>query len=537
MPNPRSARPHAALLLAAVVASVALVAATLSTPAQAATHTARVGVSHANKAKHAKHADRHWTRAHRAQHALFRAQKAFSTATPAAKRPDATSALSRLWLLKDALSPSDRHAANQLYKRPTYGNQKSGGCPPKRCSGVGATLGDDNVLMHYDPAELAYDPNIAFAQVQYVANTYASSGYRRPLPDKGKGGDNRVDIYIAQLDPGLYGYCTTDQKRPSKPGHFDVWAYCVLDADYAGFPRTPIENFQVTIAHEYYHATQFAYDIADDPWFQEATAAWAEDELYPTINDNYQYLADSPITHPGKAMDTFKNGAVFHYGVWNFFRYLTEHYPAKVGALPGLLLHMWQYADSSHGPRKDLYSVQAIEKALRKDAHTHLDDQFTNYSAATGFPALTFAEGAAPPFGLGYPSKSLSGVATLAAGAKKKFKAKLDHLTSSTFQLLPGGGTGQLKLDLKMARKSFGSRAIVAIYSTNGALAFQNIKIKGKGKGKATVLFDGSVALVEVTLVNASTKYKNCFRRSTPYSCSGKPLHDNQKATLKAKAA
>ncbi len=266
-------------------------------------------------------------------------------------------------------------------------------------------IGDANILMHYDPAELGYDINVAFSQMAYVADTYAGSGYRRPKPDGTKGGDSRVDIYIEQLEPGLYGYCTTDQKKLTKPGHYDVWAYCVLDADYAGFPRTPIENFQVTAAHEYYHATQFAYDIADDGWFLEATATWAEDELYTTINDNYQYLKDSPITHPGKPMDKF--GGVFHYGVWNFFRYLTEHYPAKTGALPGILLQMWKNADSSKGPRKDMYSTQAINKALKKAGHTSMAEQFANYSAATRVPALTFGEGAA----LGYPVKPLDGQA------------------------------------------------------------------------------------------------------------------------------
>ena len=176
-------------------------------------------------------------------------------------------------------------------------------------------------------------------------------------------------------------------------------------------PRAPrIENFQVTAAHEYYHATQFAYDIADDGWFLEATATWAEDELYTTINDNYQYLKDSPITHPGKPIDKF--GGVFHYGVWNFFRYLTEHYPAKTGALPGLLLQMWKNADSSRGPRKDMYSTQAINKALKKAGHTSMAEQFANYSAATRVPALTFSEGAA----LGYPVKPLGGQ----AGARRR---------------------------------------------------------------------------------------------------------------------
>ena len=368
MPNPRRARRIPALLLAVVVTSVvALVATTLSTPAAAATHSSRAGVTHTKK--QAKKANVYWSRAVRAKHALARATKALAPETPAAERPDATLALRNLFLLKDALSPADRAAAEKLAQRPSKP----------------AVIGDANILMHYDPAELGYDINAAFAQMAAVANTYAGSGYRRPKPDGTKGGDSRIDIYIAQLEPGLYGYCTTDQRKLTKPGHYDVWAYCVLDADYAGFPRTPIENFEVTAAHEYYHATQFAYDIADDGWFLEATATWAEDEVYTTINDNYQYLKDSPITHPGKPIDKF--GGVFHYGVWNFFRYLSEHYPTKTGALPGLLLQMWKNADSSKGPRKDMYSTQAINKALKKAGHTSMAEQFANYSAATRIPS------------------------------------------------------------------------------------------------------------------------------------------------------
>ena len=510
MPNPDRARRTPALLLAAAAACVvALVATTLSTPAVASTSSSRVGVTHSKKS------DAHWSRAHRAKHALARATKALAADTPAAERPDATLALRNLWLLKDALSPADRAAAAKLSQRPSKP----------------AVIGDANILMHYDPAELGYDINQAFANMQYVADTYANSGYRRPKADGSKGGDSRVDIYIDQLEPGLYGYCTTDQKKLTKAGHYDVWAYCVLDADYAGFPtHTPLENFSVTAAHEYYHATQFAYDIADDGWFLEATATWAEDELFTTINDNLQYLKDSPITHPGKPMDKF--GGVFHYGVWNFFRYLTEHYPAKTGALPGLLLDMWKNADSSKGPRKDMYSTQAINKALKKDGHTSLAEQFANYSAATRAPAVTFSEGAA----LAYPSKVLGGEAAVNPGKRKTFRTKLDHLTSATYRFVPGAGTSKLKVRLKMAPKNAGSRAVVALYTTGG-LQFLNVKVNAHGAGKKTVPFGGAVVAVEVTLVNSSIRYRDCYRRDTRYSCSGLPTDNNEKARVQVKAS
>ena len=128
---------------------------------------------------------------------------------------------------------------------------------------------------------------------------------------------------------------------------------------------------------------------------------------------------------------------------------------------------MWKNADSSKGPRKDMYSTQAINKALKKAGHTSMAEQFANYSAATRVPALTFSEGAA----LGYPAKPLGGQAALNAGKRKTFKTKLDHLTSGTFQFVPGGGTSKLKLRLKMAPKSAGSRAVVAIYASAGGVS------------------------------------------------------------------
>ena len=49
-------------------------------------------------------------------------------------------------------------------------------------------------------------------------------------------------------------------------------------------------------------------------------------------------------------------------------------------------------------------------------------------------------------------------------------------------------------------------------------------------------LFDGTVAAVEVTLVNASIRYRDCYRKSTRYACSGVPVDDNEKARVQAKA-
>jgi hypothetical protein len=500
------------VLLLAVLASVtALLATMLSQPTLASAEpSGRVAAPHAKKAA------THHSREFRARLALARAEKALSPATPADERPDATMALRDLWLVKDALSPADRAVADKLATRPSKP----------------ATIGNEHILLHYDPAELGtgYTAEQALAALTYVADTYANSGYRRPKSDGTKGGDARIDIYLDSLEPNLYGLCNTDQKR-TKRGHYDVWSYCVLDNDYYGFPEhTPLENLEVTAAHEYFHATQFAYDYYEDRWFLESTATWAEDEVYDDVNDNVNYLRDSPINHPGRPLD--KNDGFFYYGVWNFFRYLTEHYPAETGSMPTLMLKMWEYADSSKGPKKDLYSTQAINKALKKVGHTSLAEQFANYSAATRYTRATFEEGVSA----NYPSKPLAAAVALGPKKKKTFKAKLDHLTSTTFQFVPSGTT-KLKLHFAMAPKSRGSRAVVTIVGTDGSLTFQKVKVNGHGKAQKKFDFNSAtVAAIEVTLVNDSTHYRDCYRQQTRYSCFGRPADDNLLSRVQGKA-
>ena len=134
MPNPRRARRTPALLLAAVAASVCALRGHDAEHAGPGLEPAagRVAATHTKVAK--KH-----DRVFRARHALARAQKALSPNTPAGERPDATLALRNLWLLKDSLSPADRAVADKLAARPSKP----------------AVVGNANILIHYDPAELS----------------------------------------------------------------------------------------------------------------------------------------------------------------------------------------------------------------------------------------------------------------------------------------------------------------------------------------------------------------------------------------------
>ena len=191
-----------------------------------------------------------------------------------------------------------------------------------------------------------------------VHETYVGAGYRPPKPDGIRGGDARTDIYLADIgQDGLYGYCTSDEPDSNR---WDRWAYCVLDNDYDPdeFPtNTPLENMRVTAAHEYMHAVQYAYDAFEDGWFMEATATWAEDELFDNVDDNVQYLPSGPLGKPRVPLDL--STTPHWYGDWIFFRYLTERFPTEVGGMPSLVRDMWQRADAIPGAG-DEYSLQAV---------------------------------------------------------------------------------------------------------------------------------------------------------------------------------
>ena len=46
----------------------------------------------------------------------------------------------------------------------------------------------------------------------------------------------------------------------------------------------------MTIAHEFNHVLQFTYDVLQDPWMDESTATWMENEVFPNVDDYFNYV-------------------------------------------------------------------------------------------------------------------------------------------------------------------------------------------------------------------------------------------------------
>jgi hypothetical protein len=449
----------------------------------------------------------------RAEAVLEEAESLFDgRPTPLAPGRDATMVLRDLMLARDSLTGEARLQADRLLARPTA---EESACSATACFHW-TTSGPDQVAPGY--------VDEVMEAVSHVQATYVAAGYRAVKPDGTKGGNSLPDIYLANIGPdGLYGYCTSDEQVPGE-GPYDAWAYCVLDNDYAvsEFPtNTPLENMQVTAAHEYFHAVQYGYDAFEDAWFMEATATWAEDELYDDVDDNLNYFGTGPLAKPAVSLDTFSDGG-YQYGAWIFFRYLTEQLPDEVGGMPSLIRDLWVKADGSAGG-PDQYSMQALAGVL-KVRGTSLPSMFAAFADANRRPATIYSEGAAN----GYPTAPLGKFARRLGW----YVTSLDHMSTSTIRFEPTTGPKNVKVSLDLPPKAAGSAGIVSVYHADGQVDTSTFALNRKGNGSHTYPFDpASVRAVEITMVNASTKY-DCWSDGR-FSCQGTPRFDNTIARVK----
>ena len=476
-----------------------------------------------------------------ARYALERATSLFHLGVVRARygeveRPDpraATLVLRDLRLRLDELSPAEKTRARRLLARPTDGAADPDGhgysvaeappvcLPDLFCIHYVATTVDAPPPGDANPADGIPDwvATAAAAVLQVWGKEIDALGYRPPLSDASSpnnGGDERLDVYLANLgDEKLYGYCTSDDPSPS----FDVSAYCVIDNDFleAIFAaHTPTENTQVTVAHEFFHAVQFAYDIGEDAWMMESTAAWIEDEVYDSINDNRQFLASSPLSHSFIPLDWGTDG--FEYGSWIYFRRLSERFGV------GIVRSIWDWADASSGGPDD-FSLTAIAHAL-SSAGTSFRLAFNDFARANRRARSAYQEGAAYP-----PRPPARKTWTLRGSARKRSGSfTLFQLAAETIVFKPARGIGRrakLELTLNLPSLSRGSEAAVLSFRPSGALiSSRRLVLNGSGDRRLKVAFGrGRVGRVELVLMNASTRY-SCWLGVPGATCQGVPLDD-----------
>lgn len=163
-------------------------------------------------------------------------------------------------------------------------------------------------------------------------------GWREPPSDGVAGGDGRYDVYTESMS--YYGYCSREGAGPEPWA--DYASYVSVHNNFYNFPPNddpdgnPAGAAKVTLAHEFNHACQYAYDAFDEFFFYELSATYMEDEVFDVVNDNYNYLGSfftTPYTslkdESYHAYSTFIFGIFLHqvFGpsimpeIWDYMRY------------------------------------------------------------------------------------------------------------------------------------------------------------------------------------------------------------------------
>lgn len=437
---------------------------------------------------------------------------AAGTSSAGAPNRDATLILRNLARLMPRLHGSERRRAERIFARPDEKND-----PQDDYFGAEATaspLCTDHFCVHWSaagkhaPQAADSQPNgfpdyveaVLSAATQSYAVENTNLGWAEAKPDgargarNGRGGAGQVDIYLADLGKSLFGYATTDRGHSSRsePG------YLVLDNDYSGFGRAPVELMQVTMAHEYNHVLQFNYDGFQDTWMFESTATWVEEMVYPAINDYLRFttpfskLPFVPMAEPESA-----GAKIYGSGLWNHWL------SATLG--PATIRTAWEVGPAVK-PRD--FAVAAYDRAIALAGGGSFSRQFAAFAALT---AEINANTVLPDAGL-YKDVRRSGKLT-----RKTKKLTLNHTAYRLYKVNPAGSA---KLTARIKRKT---RAAIALVGRSGTAAGGTTTIASeylpKG-GRATVRLPASAGAggydrVTAVLINADGRVRGSSRYYT----------------------
>jgi hypothetical protein len=474
-----------------------------------------------------------------AQHALYRAlalfrpaqvERRFGRVAPAGRR-DATHVLLRLSRNLNRLDGAEHRLAERLLARPTdrrdpvirYGVPARYRCNRVVCVFWVRTTRNAPPLRDRRPRNGIPDQvDLTLATFTKVFRTEVGLyGFSRPLSDsrvRSHGPNGKPDIYLADLGSrGIYGFCRPDRRTRTSPGH------CVVDDDFSARQfvggASGKAALQVTAAHEFLHEIQFGYDAWDDFWFFESTATWMEDEVYPLVNDNLQYLPVSPVSATGFWLpldidepDFSKPESGNKYGTWILWRYLSERLGREV------VRDAWNLA------RGAPYGIHGLEAMLATRGQGWAD-VFHQFAIANYFFSTSYAEGAlyATVAGVGpqaeVPTTSSSTI-------------PMPHLSNDYYLFPTGGGGPTMTLTVTMSGPETNPRASAVVIRTTG----NDAPIPLTSSTPTPIPIDVSVTGVLVVLSNGSTRFTGCDTDLVPpfFSCFGTPVDDTVSFTLSA---
>lgn len=311
--------------------------------------------------------------------------------------------------------------------------------------------------------------------------------------DGALGGDGRLDVYLKDLfTQGFYGYVATDAGQPNDSSQF---SYMVMDKDFSRFATPAMDDLdpmRVTAAHEYNHVLQNGYDAFEDSWMFEATATWAEEKVYPAVNDYIQYLSDW-VAERSQPLTTYTSANLKVYGsaVWN--HWLSSRHGDDVTR------SAWAQSASLTSPLRASFSPDAYTKAIGDmSAGSTFSSEFELFAARTSewrVPASGFPDD--------YPAVPRDGTVTLTANAPNN---SLDHTTYALYNVtVPAGSHSKIRFTGTVPAGTRGAVALVGRdgTETGGTLTTDLEPLPSGGSAHAELENPGTFERITAVLVNS----------------------------------
>lgn len=185
-----------------------------------------------------------------------------------------------------------------------------------------------------------------------------------PLSDaneQNNGGDGNLDFYMVSLreensfEGVVYGLCMGYKEAKVTP------AYILINQNIQG------ADLSSTLAHELFHAFQFALDSDEEDWWAEGTAVWAEDYAEPNNNREQDYLPDAFIADLNRLETLTDDDGLHPYGIYLFPYYLSHQFgDKKIGEI-------WKSCESKDALGAVEASVEDFNKQFKKFAYLDSD--------------------------------------------------------------------------------------------------------------------------------------------------------------------
>ena len=289
----------------------------------------------------------------------------------------------------------------------------------------------------------------------------------------------------------------------------------------ASFPGIHgVNALKVTAAHEFHHASQFAYDWKEDRALLEATATNMEADVYGSIHDNFQYFAESPLRHqntntdgPWWPVDMFDPDFGNQYGDWIFFRFLEEYFGSathpSTARDASINRQIWNQAKAVPGTNNGgMYSTQAITAAIaaRTDPITSTPADFShvfaNFGWANAKPAAWYKDGDQ------YPSAGFVNRGFFGSGDSDAQNWPMFHFANDYVLFKPDATSSTIDFTLNFPPTAEGANGTILVLNNNGTVVPTDLgpllSISGDAAVNGVPFDDATVAGVVLVITNDS---------------------------------